>query len=89
MKFISWILVIINAWFGIRALLNTFHVLQSSKYSQTSTAVFAMVFLCMSTAGIYFLLVKYDVKLALWIGIGPWLIALLFLLINMFTQDYR
>ncbi len=89
MKLIAWILIALNAWFGIRALLNAFHVLHTSKYSQTATVAFAILFLAMTAASIYFLLMKNDIRLAFWTGIGPWLIAGLFLLLNMFTQDYR
>lgn len=89
MKFLAWILIIVNAWFGVRAFLNAIHVLQTSKYSQTATVVFALLFISMTAAGIYFLLVKQDTRLAMWIGTGPWALALLFLLFNMFTQDYR
>jgi hypothetical protein len=51
--------------------------------------VFAILFLLMGIAALFFLFIKHQNKIALWIGIGPWILALLFLLFNMMTSDYK
>ena len=89
MKYFIWIISLINIYLGLRNFLNVIHVLNSSKYSKTSTAVFAVLFLGMGIAGLYIYLAKNNPKLALLIGIGPWVLALLFLLFNMLTEDYK
>ena len=89
MKYIVWILSPVNLYLGLRSFLNAIHVLQTSKYSQTATVLFAILFLTMGGAGIYLSITKDNTKLALLVSIGPWVIALVFLLINMMTQDYK
>ncbi|MEP7254951.1 MAG: hypothetical protein ABI666_04195 [Ferruginibacter sp.] len=89
MKYIVWILLSVNLYLGLRSFLNAVHVLHTSKYSQTATVLFAILFLAMGSAGVYLSLAKDNTKLALLVSIGPWVIALLFLLFNMMTQDYK
>ncbi len=89
MKYIVWILCSVNFYLGLRSFLNAIHVLQTSKYSQTATVLFAILFLSMGGAGLYLSIIKSNARLALLVSIGPWLIALLFLLLNMMTQDYK
>jgi hypothetical protein len=89
MKFVIWILSAINIYLGIINFLNVIHVLQDSKYSQSATTVFAILFLGMGIAGLYFSLAKNNYKLALIVEAGPWIIALLFLVFNMITGDYK
>ncbi len=89
MKFFIWVISFVNVYLGMRSLLNVIGILQTSKYSRTATAVFAILFLGMGIIGIYFFLEKHNARLALWIGIGPWALALLFLLFNMLTGDYK
>jgi hypothetical protein len=89
MKIISWILFFIDAYLGIYNLLNALYILQSSKYSQTATIVFAILFLGLSAAIFYFLFIKKNYKAAFYTGLGPWLFALIFLFINMLTADYK
>ncbi len=89
MKFLIWLLSITNIYLGTKNLLNAIHVLQDSKYSQGATVVFAILFLSMGIGGLYFLLAKHNYKLALLVEIGPWVLALLFLLFNMLTSDYK
>jgi hypothetical protein len=89
MKFFTWAIVAINIYFGIYFFLNVVRVLRSSKYSKTATLVFAILFLCMGAGGLYFLLVNPNVSFAFWLGIGPWILSLVFLLINMMTGDYK
>jgi hypothetical protein len=89
MKFLTWAISAVNIYFGIYFFLNVIHVLQSSKYSQTATLVFAILFGCMGAGSLYILLMKNNLKLALLLGIGPWVLSLIFLLINMMTGDYK
>ncbi len=79
----------INLYIGIRFFLNVIHVLNTTKYSKTATAIYAILFLAMGALGLYFCFLRSENKIALWIGIGPWLIVLVFLLINMLTGDYK
>ena len=79
----------VNLYIGLRFFLNVIHVLDTTKYSNTATAIYAFLFLAMGALGLYFSLFKSENKIAFWIGIGPWLIVLVFLLINMLTGDYK
>ncbi|MBS1598169.1 MAG: hypothetical protein JST75_08075 [Bacteroidetes bacterium] len=89
MKFIVLLISTLNAYLGLRFFLNVIDILQTTKYSKTATAVFAILFLGMGIAGFYFSLSKNEQKIGLLIGIGPWVLALIFLLINMLTSDYK
>ncbi len=89
MKYIAWILSAVNLYLGLHSFLNAIHVLNTSKYSQTATILFTILFLTMGGAGLYFSITKSNIKPALLVSIGPWAIALLFLLFNMITQDYK
>ncbi len=88
-KILMGLISALNIYLGMRFFLNVIHVLDTSKYSKTATAIYAIVFLTMGVLGMYFSFIKSDTKIALWIGIGPWIIILVFLLINMLTGDYR
>lgn len=88
-KLLAWIISSINVYIGIRFMLNVLHVLQTSKYSKTATFIYAILFLCMGLLGIYFSCIKHNNGPALWIGIAPWVLALIFLFINMLTGDYK
>jgi hypothetical protein len=89
MKFLAWVISAVNIYSGIYFFLNVVHVLQSSKYSQTANFVFAILFLDMGAGSLYFILLKPHLKIAVWLGIGPWALALVFLLINIMTGDYK
>jgi hypothetical protein len=88
MKYIIWILSILNIYIGMRCFLNVINVLQDSKYSQGATVVFAILFLSMGIGGLYFAW-KENYKLALLIELGPWVLGLLFLFVNMLIGDYK
>ena len=88
MRYLAWIISPVNIYIGLRCFLNAIHILQTSKYSQTATVIFAILFLGMGIAGFYFCLAQ-NYKIALLIGVGPWVIALLLLLVNMMTGDYK
>jgi len=79
----------VNLYIGLRFFLNVIHVLDTSKYSKTATAIYAIIFLTMGVLALYFSFIRSDNKIALWIGIGPWIIILVFLLITMLTSDYK
>jgi len=79
----------VNVYLGFRFFLNVIHVLNTSKYSRTATAIYAVVFLGMGVLALYFSFIRAENKIALWIGVGPWLFILVFLLINMVTGDYK
>lgn len=89
MKVLTCILSFLNLYIGGNNFLNAIHVLHTSKYSQTATVVYAILFLGMAAAGLYFAFIKHNLKLALIIEIGPWILAIIFLLINMLTADYK
>jgi uncharacterized protein (DUF983 family) len=74
---------------GVRFLLNVLQILQTSKYSQTATLIYAIVFIGLAVAGFYVLFGKNNLKLSLWISIAPWFIILAFLLANMIFGDYK
>lgn len=89
MRYFIWLISAVDVYFGSRALLNVVGILQDSKYSQGATKIFAVLFLCMGLAGIYWSVIKPNLKLALLISVGPWILALVFLLVTMMTSDYR
>ena len=89
MKVLVWLLVAINLYVGLRCFLNAVHVLHTTKYSQTATALFAVLFLGLGVAGVYCSLAGKDPRLGLLIGLGPWLLALLVLLVTMATSSYQ
>ncbi|MBC6993693.1 hypothetical protein QWY85_17110 [Neolewinella lacunae] len=89
MNFIIWILSAINIYFGMKNFLNVINVLQDTKYSQSSTAVFAVLFLGMGIGGLYLFHIQHNSKLALWLELGPWVLALLVLLFTMATSKYN
>ena len=89
MRIIVWLLSALNLYLGARCFLNAVGVLQTSKYSQTATVVFAVLFLGMSAAGCYFTLVRHDVRIGLLLSLGPWVLGLLVLLVTMLTSSYQ
>jgi uncharacterized membrane protein len=89
LKLISVCLLCLDAYLGVRFLLNVLQILQTSKYSQSATLIYAIVFIGLAGAGFYFLFGKDNVKLSLWISIAPWFVILAFLLVNMIFGDYH
>jgi len=88
MKFLVWLICVVNVYLGSRCFLNAIHVLHTSKYSQTTTAIFAVLFLGLGAAGLYFSILKPNMKLALLIAFGPWVLALVVLFISVATSKY-
>jgi hypothetical protein len=64
-------------------------VLHTSMYSQTDTVFFAVLVLGLGAAGFYVSLAGKDLKLGLLVGLGPWVLALLVLLVTMATSNYQ
>jgi hypothetical protein len=88
-KPLVWLICALNVYIGLRCFLNAIHVLHTSKYSQTATTLFAVLFLGMGAAGFYFAIARHDARLGLFIGVGPWVLALLILLVTMATSSYQ
>lgn len=89
MKYLVWLASFIDIYLGFRFFLNVIHVLHTSKYSQSATIIYAILFLSMGLCGLYFSLLKNNDKLALIICIGPWILFLLFLFFTMISSDYK
>lgn len=89
MKYVVWIMLVLNSYLGLRYFLNVIGVLRTTKYSKTATLVFAILFLGMGACGFYVYAFTNNLNMALLVSIGPWALALLFLLYNMLTSDYK
>lgn len=85
MKYLVWIVSALNIYFGFRCVLNAIHVLHTSKYSQTTTGIFAILFLGLGATGFYVTLALHDACLGMLVGVGPWLLALVVLFLAMIT----
>ena len=89
MKFFVWLISAVNVYFGLRGALNAIGVLQTSKYSQATTIIFAILFLTLGAAGFYFTIAKDNPKLGLLIAFGPWVLAAVVLFITMLTSSHQ
>lgn len=89
MKYFVWLISALNVYLGLRCFLNAIHVLHTSKYSQGTTWVFAILFLGLGAAGFYFTIAKHDPRLGLLIGFGPWVLSIVVLFISMITGRYQ
>lgn len=89
MKYLVWLISAANLWFGGRSFLNAIHVLQTSKYSQRTTVIFAVLFLGLGVAGFYVSIARHDPKLGLLVAAGPWVLALVILFVTMMTSNYQ
>jgi len=89
MKYIVWLISAVNVYLGLRCFLNAIHVLHTSKYSQTTTVIFAVLFLGLGAAGFYCSIARNDSKLGLLIAFGPWVLAFVVLFISMVTSKYQ
>ena len=85
MKYLVWAISAANVYFGLRCFLNAIHVLHTSKYAQTTTVMFAVLFLVLGVAGFYFSIARSNPKLGLLICFGPWVLAFVGLFISMVT----
>lgn len=77
-KILAWIFIFFNVYMGGNFFLNAIGILQDSKYgiiTRTSIADLAM-----AGASVYFMFVKSNAKMALWIGAGAWVLIFFILL---------
>jgi hypothetical protein len=88
-KYLVWLISAANLWFGGRSFLNAIHVLQTSKYSQRTTVIFAVLFLGLGAAGFYLSITRPDSRLGLLVAAGPWVLALVVLFVTMMTSNYQ
>ncbi|MCB0694245.1 MAG: hypothetical protein KDC19_08420 [Saprospiraceae bacterium] len=88
MKILIWLFSILNLGLGLRNLLNVVGILQTSKYAPQSTLLFGLLFLAMAGGALYMMLVREQVKPALWIAVGPWILALVVIVIQLMTGKY-
>jgi len=88
-KYLVWLLSAANLWFGGRSFLNAIHVLQTSKYSQRTTVIFALLFLSLGAAGFYLSIARQNPKLGLLVALGPWVLAIVVLFVTMLTSNYQ
>ncbi len=89
LKVIAFILLAADAIIGFRFFLNVIGVLDTTKYSVTATALYAVIFLLLAAAGFYFLFFQPDIRKALLISTGPWVLLLLVMLVSLITGDYH
>lgn len=89
MKAIVWLIAIVNLYFGGNALLNALGVLRSSKYAQSTNVVMALLCLGMGAFGAYAASTSGNLRTALWIGIGPWLLAIVVWFFTMALSNPR
>ena len=89
MTYLVWLLSAANLWFGGRSFLNAIHVLQTSKYSQRTTVIFAVLFLGLGAAGFYLSIARHNPKVGLLVAAGPWVLALVVLFVTMLTSNYQ
>lgn len=88
MRVIAWLISAGNVYFGMRCLLNALGVLQTSKYSQTSNVVAAILFLGLGAGSFYLSIFRGQQGLALLISFAPWVIGFIILFISMVTSRY-
>ena len=89
MKVFVWLLSVVNLYFGLRNLLNAVGVLQTSKYAQGTNVLFAILFLALGAAGFYVTIARHNPKLGLLIALGPWVLAVVVLFIQMITANHQ
>jgi hypothetical protein len=88
-KFLALGIAAFNLYIGLHNFLNVIHVLHNSKYSTASTTVFAILFLGLGAAGLYFAIRGGSVKYALWLGVGPWVLSLAVLFVSMLLGSHQ
>ncbi len=89
MKYFVWLVSALNVYLGLRAFLNAIGALQTSKYSQATTVIFAILFLGLGAAGFYVTITKNNPKIGVLVAFGPWVLALVVLFVTMVTSDYK
>lgn len=89
MKYLALAIAALNLYLGTRNFLNVVHVLHDSKYSTASTAIFAVLFLGLGAAAVYYALWGGNAKIALWLGVGPWALSLVILFFSMSLSNHQ
>ena len=89
MRILVWLISAVNVYFGLRCFLNAIHVLHTSKYAQSTTVIFAIIFLGLGAAGFYLTIARSEPKLALLICFGPWLLAAVVLFCTMILSSQQ
>lgn len=89
MKYLVWIIALLNLYQGFNFGLNFLGILQDSKYAQSSNAIFSILLLSMSLGGLYLSYFKDNQKMALLVTLGPWVLILIILLFSMLFSDYK
>jgi hypothetical protein len=87
MKIFIWLLTAVNLYFGSNAALNALGVLRSSKYSKGATIAYAIIFLGMGAFGAYTAWTSSNLKLGLWIALGPWLLMLVVMFFTLILSN--
>ena len=85
---IVWLFAALDLYFGARCFLNVIGVLQTSKYSQASTVIFAVLFLGLGLLSLYFLHGRHHPRIALLLALVPWVLAFVILFVTMVTSRY-
>jgi hypothetical protein len=88
-KFLVVALSAVNLYLGTRCLLNVVGVLQTSKYAPGTTAIFAVLFLGFAAASLWFAFWGNNLKLAVWLSVGPWVLALAVLFFSMIFSRHQ
>lgn len=89
MRVVAWIIAIINALFGLNALLNALGILQSSKYGNGTTWFVALLFTGLAAWSLYTLFGGGSARQALWLGLAPWLIALVVMFFTLALGNWQ
>jgi len=89
MKVVALVIAALNLILGSRCVLNLVGVLRTSKYATSTTALFAVLFLGFGLATVWFAFWGGNTKLAFWLSIGPWVLAILVMFIQLVVGNPR
>ena len=89
MKYVALLISAINLYLGTRCLLNVLGVLHTSKYAPVTTAIFTILYLGFAAASLWFAFWGGNPKLALWLAVGPWALALVVLFFSMVFSSHQ
>jgi hypothetical protein len=73
----------VHLFHGTRCFLNVIGVLQTSRYALATTASFGALFLGFGLTSGWFATWGENVSLAMWLAAGPWVLALLVLIVSL------
>jgi hypothetical protein len=89
MKVTALVIAALNLYLGTRCFLNLVGVLQTSKYAASTTALFAVLFLGFGLATVWFAIWGGNPKLAFWLSIGPWALAIAVMFVQLVIGNPR